>query len=156
MRVGCCVLALHLVVNIAGAVPFARPAAAPADAGPVENCTNFAGNYHGTCVVDGKKITKSSHVEQSGCETLTVDGDNFKIGAVVSKTFSDPSTVEAARFNWDKDKKSLLFTGVWIGGAGDALSLRGTVTLDGGKLHEVLNVTGPTAKTLGTCVLTKQ
>jgi len=154
MKFGFCVIALHLVANIAAALPLAG--SPPAVKVPVENCTNFSGDYRGTCIVEGKSITKSSHVEQSGCDLFTVDGNDFKIGSLVTRTTSDPASVETARFDWDTDRKSLLVTAAMISGSGSALSFHGQVTLEGSRLNQVLKIMGPQEKVYGTCALTRQ
>ncbi len=76
----------------------------------VSSCTSFDGNYEGRC--NNSSDLKTLNISQMGCEQITIDGKQIKIGAIQTESTSlagQSSSVTSAA-QWDDKNDTLLLT----------------------------------------------
>jgi hypothetical protein len=112
---------------------------------PTRACTNFSGDWGGTCYMNGQTAHSQLKISQNGCEGLTVNGQSMAIGGLMSEGHVAPivgGNVYSGALTslwWNGDKSGLqYFSTAYIyndqtgGYYEDRQS--GTVTLDNGRL----------------------
>jgi hypothetical protein len=125
------------------------PDGKPVGPGPkADECTNFAGEYQGSCVVEKRTVRDNFTLEQEGCDMIRARGKDYYIGTVITVGAAIPAhgtevasgKSVAVSYVWSADKKSLLLSGgimkqpLTSTATSSTVSLKGEVKLDGNKL----------------------
>lgn len=106
MKVLVC-LAFLVSPFLANAKSFIQPFDAADLAQPqADACTNFSGNWVGTCGIGNKPEDSKLTIQQYGCDLIIMDGQQYRIGG--QKTIIDSSKrdniVVTLTLDWDANK----------------------------------------------------
>jgi len=93
-------------------------AAGPAWSAPVSGCTDFSGDWQGTCQVGGVSVTDEETVTQEGCQALRLKNLTVPLGGTFAliETFPAGTDGKAPYVNnaittaWDASLQSLVLT----------------------------------------------
>lgn len=127
------------------------------------DCTNFSGNWKGSCVIDGKSAANSTSITQLGCELLSSDGSGTSVGGLSSVNLMAPISKDVTlglaltqASNWNQDRTAIhsTYTGnVQVPQAGGvAIQGNSTLQMNGERLAFDASILGVAVS----CVYDKQ
>lgn len=85
----------------------------------LENYTNFSGTWRGSCVdISGELFDQEIVVEQEDAYSITIDGQEMKIGGLNTEASSSSDEFGSSQLlvNWDSHNQTLLISNVEYSG----------------------------------------
>ena len=67
------------------------------------SCTSFTGSWEGTCVTEESTLSQSVTINQNGCDSIALDGDEFPFG--VDLVAENETSRYTNRLDWDSNNK---------------------------------------------------
>jgi hypothetical protein len=132
-------------------------------------CTDFSGEYTGSCTIEGKRVDDAFKIEQADCDVIRCHGKEFAIGSLISMSIAKPAIGQNPAFamgktaviNWSQDKKDLLISGGFLNQSLNPVAkqekfvaVNGSMSLNNNKLVVSLKREGGAA--YGDCEFTKK